>query len=214
MRHIILIFGLIALFIQSFGQETNDFFFDEFNLSVNRTNLIDYNTDDRYGFGIGAYHSFLADRKLNLVFGIEYNRTSQFKKSIYAGHFAHATDLTYTLNCLSIPLGLRFNIGNKTKIIIEAGGFADLMISSNKKGTMHTYLPDENLQVVYREFQIDKKAGLTSYIGVYFGLGVQIPISKYELIIKPDYKFGINKSSSYDNIYNRYMRLTIGFKIY
>ena len=210
-----LIFGLICILSKvSYGQDSNGFFCDEFNVSVNRTTLQDENTEDRSGFGLGVYHSFMSDKKLNLVFGFEYNRTSQYKKTMYEGHFAHATDLTYNLNCISIPIGFRINIGSKTKVLIETGGFADLMINSNRTGTLHTYFPDENNQVNYTESEIDEKAGLSNSVGFYIGLGVRIPIAGFGLIIKPDYKSGFNKLYSYqDDIFNRYFRINIGLKI-
>jgi len=214
MRYFIIILISLLFIVPTFGQDKTDFFFDEFSVSANRTNIKNENTSDRYGFGIGAYHSFLSDKKINLIFGTEYNRTSQFIKNMYEGHFANSTDLTYNINCISIPVGLRINIGKKIKFFIETGGYADLIISSNRKGTMHTYLPDANNHVVYKDYQIDEKAGLSNSVGVYFGIGLRIPISKYELIIKPDYKFGLNDLYSYmDDIYNRYFRLTIGLKI-
>ena len=215
MKHSILIIGLICFLSKlSNGQDSNDFFFDEFNVSINRTTLQNDNTEDRYGFGLGAYHSFMPHKKINLVFGFEYNRTSQFKKTMYEGHFANATDLTYNLNCFSIPVGFRLNAGSKTKVFIETGGFADLVISSKRTGTIHTYLPDENNQINYNETEIDEKAGLSNAVGFYFGLGIRIPISRFELIVKPDYKFEINKLYSYqDDIFNRYFRINIGLKI-
>jgi hypothetical protein len=214
MKYFIPLIVLIAIFIQSYGQEKIDFFLKEYTISVNRTNVKDHNTENRNGIGIGAYHSFLDDKKLNLIFGFEYNRISQFKKSMYEGHFANSTDLTYTINCISIPFGLRFNIGNQIKVIIESGGFADLIFNSNRKGTMHTYFPDENYHIGFNNFQINENAELSNFIGIYFGLGVWIPIRKNDLIIKPDYKYGLTKIYSHgDDIYNRIMRLTIGLKI-
>ncbi|PKP07817.1 MAG: hypothetical protein CVU08_16005 [Bacteroidetes bacterium HGW-Bacteroidetes-3] len=215
MKHCIIIFGLIFLIGKvSNGQDSNDFFLDEFHISLNRTNLQDDNTEDRYGFGLGAYHSFMSDKKLNLVFGLEYNRTSQIKKNMYEGHFANATDLTYSLNCISVPVGLRLNIGSKTKVFIETGGFADLVIISNRTGTMHTYFPDENNEIDYTDTKIDEKAGLSNSFGFYVGLGVRVPMSRFDLIVKPDYKFGINKLySNQDDIFNRYFRINIGLKI-
>lgn len=215
MKHWILIISLFFLFrAESYGQVSNEYFFDEFQISFNRTTLHDNNTEDRYGFGLGAYHSFLPDRKINLVFGLEYNRTSQFKKTMYEGHFAHATDLTYNLNCFSVPVGLRLNIGSKAKLFLETGGFVDLVINSNRTGTMHNYLLDENNQINYTVTEIDEKAGLSNTMGVHIGLGIRIPISKFELIVKPDYKFGINKLySNQDNIFNKYFRINVGLKI-
>ena len=213
-RWLIIISILVASF-QSYGQEENiDFFFDEFGVSINSTNLKDENTENKFGFGIGIYHSFMNDKKINLIFGFEYNRTSQFKKIMYEGHFAHTTDLTYNLNNLSIPINIRFNVGNKTKVFLETGVFADLIISSKRKGTMHTYLPDQNNNIVYKEYEINEKADLASInYGFVLGLGLRIPLDKFEFTIKPDYRFGLRKLYSYqDNIYNRYIRLSVGLK--
>lgn len=210
-----IIFGLICIWSKiSNGQDSNTVIFDEFLISANRTVLQDENTEDRFGFGLGVYHTFLPAKKLNIIFGFEYNRTSQFKKSMYEGHFANATNVTYNLNCVSIPLGLRANMGSKTKIFIEMGGFADLVVYSNRTGTLHTYVPVVSNQINYTEFEIDENASLSSSIGIYFGVGVRIPISKYELVVKSDYKYGINKLyPDQEEILNRYFRISIGLKI-
>jgi len=210
-----IILGLfLSSHIISYGQNSNALFIDEFNVSINRSTLKDDNTEDRYGFGLGTYHSFLPDKKINLVLGFEYNRTSQFKKYMYEGHYASATDLIYHINCFYIPFGLRLNMGSKTKFFIETGGFADLTINSNRTGTMHTYLPDENNQISYKESEIDEKIGLSNSLGFYIGIGIRIPISRFDLIVKPDYKFGINKLYSYqDEIFNRYFGINIGLRI-
>jgi hypothetical protein len=215
MKRFFVILGLILLIGEvSKGQDADDFFFDEFHISLNRTALENSNTHDRYGFGLGIYHSFRSEKKLNIVFGLEFNRTSQFKKHMYAGHFANATDLTYNINCISIPIGIRVNLGSKTKVFIETGGFADLVINANRTGAMHTYIPDENNQLNYTMTEIDEKVSLSNSIGLHLGVGVRIPLSTYELVIKPDYKFGINKLYSYqDDIFSRYFRLNVGLKI-
>jgi len=186
---------------------------NEFGISANRTIIKNDNISDRYGFGIGAYHSFLPDKMINVIVGMEYNRTSFVVSNIHGGHFYHYTDLTYHINYISIPLGLRINMGKKVKFFIETGGYADLIISSNRKGTIHTYYPDSSNLVVSKDSQINEKAGYSSSTGVYFGVGLRIPISKYELIIKPDCKLGLNLYLNRDEVYSRYVRLTAGFKI-
>lgn len=212
MKHLLIIISLLLCLSKvSVGQEAKDFFVDEFQISLNRTLLQDNNTEDRFGFGLGAYHVFLPEKKVNIVFGLEYNRTSQFIKRMYEGRFAHSTDLTYNINCISVPIAPRFNIGSK--LFVDIGGFADLLISANRSGTMHTYLPD-SIQVVYTTKEFKEKARLSNCFGVFAGIGVRIPISKFELIIKPEYKFGINKLYSYqDDIYNRYFKINLGLKI-
>jgi len=62
-----------------------------------------------------------------LIFGFEYNKTCQTKNSIYAGHFAHYEDITYTINALKIPLLLRANIGNNITGFADLGFFGDIV---------------------------------------------------------------------------------------
>lgn len=215
MRQSILLFSLICFLLSaSLAQESKDFFFNEFTVSVNRTSFQDNNTENNFGFGLGAYHLFRPAKKLNFVVGLGYNHTSQLKKSMYEGRFAHATDMTYRMNWFSISGGLRQNMGSKTKFFVEAGGFADLVLSSNRSGTITSYVLDENNHLIYTLTAVDEKAGLSSSVGIYVGLGIRIPLSQFELIIKPDYKFGINAFYSYQNqIYNRYFRINIGLKL-
>jgi hypothetical protein len=208
----LIIVGFVFLAIQSFGQDSTKFFFDEFKLSANRTMLSDYNTKDRYGFGIGLYHSFFQKKTSNIMFGLEYNLTRQFKKQMYEAHFANSSNVTYTINSISIPVGLRINIGKEIKYFAEIGGFVDLTISSNRKGTMTTNNPLDSLNRPYN-YSFNENAKLTNTYGVYLGLGVRIPISKYELIIAPDYKLGLHQLDSYYDITNSYFRINVGLKI-
>jgi hypothetical protein len=213
MKYGLIFLLLISLCNSFYAQDVNELFFDEATISFNRTNLEDDNTSNRNGFGLGVYHSFWPDKMVNLTFGVEYNRTNQFKGSMYEGHYATATDLTYHLNLASFPLGVRLNMGKKIKFFIEAGGYADLMIKSTREGFMHTYFPDDNNQVVNKTFPIDEKVKLSSIMGVYSGLGIRIPVSSFELVIKGDYKYGLQDLYSYmDTIENIYWRISVGIR--
>lgn len=213
MKYGLLFLILISVSNSFYGQDVNEWFFDEADISFNRTNVADSNTENRNGFGIGVYHSFFPEDRVNLIFGVEYNRTNQFKRSMYEGHYATATDLSYHLNLASFPVGARLNFGNKFKVFIEAGGYADLMIKSIRVGTMHTYFPDNNGQVVDKTFPIDEKAKLSSIVGVYSGLGIRIPVSSFEVVIKGDYKLGLQDLYSYiDTITNTHWRVSIGIR--
>ena len=145
MKHIPFIIGLLLLTTTvSNGQDSTKFIFNEFCVSINRTNVQNLNTSNMLGFGLGVYQSFMTDKKFNPKFGLEFNRTSQFFTSINQGHFAHSTDVTYTYSCLSIPFGFRYSIGSKTKIFIETGGFVDIVLAAREKGTQHNYVPINN----------------------------------------------------------------------
>ncbi len=211
MRYWISLLLILISLNQVCGQTDTLNFFNEFTASLNRTLLNNDNTEDRLGFGLGIYHSFRTEKTISLTIGVEYNRTSQFKKYMYAGHFAHATDITYNLNSLSVPILGRLNIGNKTKFFVETGAFLDINMFAKSKGVLHTYLPNQSNQ----EFTFSGKADHTGLnYGFSLGIGLRIPIAKLELIIKPDYKIGFNSYLDYnEEIANRYVRLMIGIKI-
>lgn len=214
MKYFYLILILLLSFLSTNAQEEEYPFFNEFAISLNRTNLANENTENRYGFGLGAYYSMQEQKKVNMFFGIEYNQINQFKKVTYEGRYAHATDVGYAIHNLSIPLFVCYGIGNKVKFFIEAGAFIDLIFSSRKKGTMHTFLPDENNNTVHRKFAFSEKADINNLnYGFSGGLGISLPINEKELKIKTDYKYGWNKLSEMPDIYNRYFRLLIGMGI-
>jgi hypothetical protein len=173
--------------------------------------LNDNNTKDRNGFGLGIYHSFFQKKTFTIIFGLEYNLTSQLKKQMNISHFGYSSNVTYTISTISIPVGLRLNIGKKIKYFAEIGGFLDINISSNSRGTTTLYSFSDSL---YHTTSFNEYAKLKNCFGAYLGLGVRIPISKYELIIVPDYKVGFNPLySNQDIITNSYFRINVGLKI-
>lgn len=214
MKDAIILIGLLIISIGLFGQKKLDLFFDEFCISINKSNVHDENTVDKLGYGLGIYHSFRSEKKMNIIFGWEYNRLSQFKKYEYTGHFSHRTDVTYITRYLSFPLGCRLNIGTKLKLLIETGGFADLKTGGKYFGTSHSYFPDENNNITYHKSQFEERGGLPSTAGVYCEIGFVIPISSINLTIKSGYRTGLSTSTGYTDFQNRYFRLSIGLKIY
>ncbi|MCK4922299.1 MAG: hypothetical protein KAS71_14705 [Bacteroidales bacterium] len=209
MRKLILIVILNLCSVIIYSQEDSTFSFDEFSVSINRSTVGDLNTEDRFGFGAGAYHNFRPGKRINLVFGLEFNRTSQFKKYMYAGHFASSTNITYIFNSFSMPLSLMINFGNKTKVFLETGTYIDTNWG-NRKGTMHTFYTNE----FHKEYDFDEKISNNGpNLGVSIGMGLNIPVSKFTLIIKPEIKYGLFALSIYgDKVYNRYFRFMIGLK--
>ena len=105
---------------------------------------------------------------------------------------------------IGIPANVRVNFGKKVKFFIEAGVFFDPIIiekriftgqeiSTNKK-TIYMHKPD---------------------FGISGGIGLRIPIKKYELLLKNDYKWGMKNFYDLSSIaaYNSYLRFTVGFKV-
>jgi hypothetical protein len=115
-----------------------------------------------------------------------------------------------------VHYSLRLNFGARSKIILEVGGFADLSTGGKRFGTSHSYMPDENNIVTYKETQFEDRGGLTSSAGLYYGIGIVIPISTVAFVIKGDYKIGLNMRPgyTYEEFRNKYFRLLIGLKIY
>ncbi|MBC8321505.1 MAG: hypothetical protein H8E34_12370 [Bacteroidetes bacterium] len=215
MKKSYLILMILFFNILLFGQKDKPKFFSELVVSVNRTDLENQNTENGNGFGIGIYQSFRDNKKVSLILGFEFNRTSQLKKSMYGGHFAYTTDVKYNFSWLSIPLTTRINFGGRIKFFIEPGIFVDIPIGAREKGTLHSYLPNEDNQIEYKETEYDKKASQIGLnYGLSFGLGIIIPVSKVNLIIKPDYRLGMKSIYDYqDQINNKYFRINIGIKI-
>jgi hypothetical protein len=208
-----LIISFTAILISSvlFSQDQPRFSLDEVSISLNRTFVENNNTDGRFGFGAGIYHLFLEEKSLNVLIGLEYNYTVQYKKFGLVSHFSYSEDLTYHINSLSFPIGLRVNFGKKTRFFIESGGYADFTLYSTLKGTSYSYYPDSLYHVNYIVQHFNEQAGLNNSYGIYMGLGVSIPLSKFEILIKSDYKFGLNNVDiNYEEFYNRYIRLLIG----
>jgi len=215
MKTFILILAGALSFLSAYSQEETPFFFNEFNISLNKTNLSDDNTENRFGFGVSANRIMLEQKKINFVFGLEYNLTKQFKKKTYEGHYAHATDLEYILNNLSVPLNFRLNFGKNSRFFLETGAFVDLILSSQRKGKIHTYAPDENNIITYKVSDFKENARLSPInYGIVSGIGLRVPFDKFELVFKPDYKLGLHELDSFKtSILNSYFRLNIGIKI-
>lgn len=202
--------GLLVLSVQSTGQNSKRYLIDEYTLSVNRTLIQNSNTENRSGFGFGIYHLFLRHDILNLIAGLELNQTTQVQEYISEHHFSHWTDVKYTTNCISIPYGLRLNFDRKPKIFIESGGYIDMVFDSKQEGTYHYYPPVIKREDYLRNMDLELK----NTVGLYLGVGIKIPVSKYLMIIKINYKHGLNPLyADPENIYNRYLNLTVGIKL-
>ncbi len=214
--------GFIILLILSLNivcvthaQNNKKFFFDEVDVSVNRTFLNDNNTTNKYGFGIGIFHSWFYPKKFNLTFGFEYNKTNQKKDCISAGRFSHYEDITYTINTISFPLLIRINFGKNIRLFFETGASLDIVCNVKRKGKMITCYPNENNILEYEEKNIDNKAtGFASTdFGLIGGIGIKIPVKKVEIIFKTDYHYGLKYLYYYQSdVYNNYGRIVIGLK--
>lgn len=204
---------ILALLFPCFliGQvEKSSFFFNELNISVNRTVLENDNTQGRFGFGVGLYRYWGGDSWFNMLTGISYDKTSQFKKNVYNGHFSNISDVTYNLHSLSIPLLARFNVGNSVDFFAETGLFLGLNVAANREGTFYSSVPGkEAVTITQKEtIKLSNPNG-----GFLLGFGSNIPIKDYAFVIKFGYQFGIKDLGYFqESIFTRYARVSIGIK--
>lgn len=199
-----------------FSQWDSTIFFNEFTVSINRTAVKDNNTENRFGFGAGVYHSSSDRKMVNFVFGFEYNRTSQFKEGMYESRFTHFTDLTCYIQSISLPLAARINFGRTTKFFVEAGFYLDINLKAVLDGTRHYFGPNEDWSgILITESEFRKETGVkTLNYGPSVGAGVKIPVAKHAILLKADYKYGIaNLEEYHGTINNRYFRFMLGFKL-
>jgi len=198
------------------GQKDSTCFFNEFTVSINRTAINDNNTENRSGFGAGIYHSSSDRKKVNFVFGFEYNRTSQFKEGMPESRWAHSSNVTLYINTISVPLSARVNFGKATKAFVEAGFYLEFNGKAKKEGTMSGFSPNEDLTgIIEYEYDYSKKSDIkTLNFGPSLGVGLKIPLGKHKIIVKADYKYGVKNLSQYrSTILNRYFRLSMGYKL-
>lgn len=216
MKNLILTCSFLLFFLTSFAQKKNDLFFNEFNISMNKTIPPWDDFEHHLGFGLGAYRSVMNQKKVNFLFGFEYNLNREFFDYIYKGHFASATNVQYAIHNWSIPFNLRYNIGKNIKVFIELGGFLDIILRTRSKGIMHTSSPDENNHLVHKEFAFKEKGGGAGPIfGISSGIGIKIPIKTRELIVKSDYKFGMLELNGGETFFShRNFRISFGINIW
>jgi hypothetical protein len=212
MRKTLFITGLLLIAALLHCQETGPLHSGELYVSANRTFLINGNTPGRFGFGAGYLLVIRPDKTVNVVSGLEFNHTEQFKDYVYNGRFSNYNDVTYKINFVTLPLALRINFGKEKRFFTEPGVFCDFVISSKMEGTQTVYSYDEG-NFSSRTYEIKRRANLSSTFGLSFGLGFRMPVKNVVLILRPDIKVSINPLYDYhDTITNHYVRLNIGIQ--
>ncbi len=172
----------------------------EFFISGNH-NLV---KEDRLGLGGGINFVIRKDKPLNFLIGIDYNYRVQRVYFFSGGHspldYLHSGDFMTYSDFISLPtLSARYNFGKSTKLFIELGAYADMVIKSNSR----------NIQY---DVDVNDSFGESSF-GITGGIGVDIPINKYNIIIKTDYKLGVPQKTKFTDYQNTYYRLVIGLAI-
>jgi len=197
MKHflfVLIIFSGTILCISAQNSEQKTNFSPEVTLSLN---IFNRGLTNNLGFGIGLCHAFFNEKRCNLIVGLEYN--TLISKTIF---FTEDMSSQIFINRLGIPAYFRVNMGKKVKFFIEAGAFCDFIVFAIEKQEQK----DVGNKIIHYFEKPD--------FGISGGIGLRIPIQKYEILLKGDYKWGMKHlfHFSYLSVHNQYFRFTLGFK--
>lgn len=188
--------------------------FTDLMVSYNGTLVDDENTSNGHGLGIAGFIRFPFDNGLEPRFGLAYNRTTQFKNLMYARDNYFLTDVKYQLGFFSLPIMLRYNMGEFTQFFVEAGGFVSLSAHSRSRGTEHFEQFNETTGEVEnytRDFK--GEAGNRNNYGFQLGLGLKFPVNAHKAYVRLGYHHGFNDLYPFEQyLYNRYFNISVGFE--
>jgi len=166
---------LISLSSFSYTQELEGnlkkYFIQEVYLSFNRTDLSDENTINKNGFGFEVKHVYPINF-LEVVSGLDFNHSVQFKKEMYESLFAKMFNTRYAVNTIGIPFGFRKSFHALIDWNVEMGVFTDLMISSFRKGDLKTLVPNELFITTQNTYAINEKIRMSNSLGFYGGISM------------------------------------------
>ena len=207
MNRTILFLTALLFAVSVFGQEKKlekkPFFFEEFSISVNRTN--------RFGGGAGMYHSFVLGKQFDLVLGMEYNYTSLFVDYISQGMHYFGHNMTFHIHAFSLPLTLRFIIGKNVKYFLESGMLIGILgVGSSGDSYVVNPHPTPDNPWHTKPAKLKGEGGL--YYGPSFGMGVRIPMKGIEWIVKADYRINLKAFETAGYLQYSYYRLSVGIR--
>lgn len=190
---------------------------DLFHLATISTNrsFDGYDSNSNIGFGIAINHIVFPTNRINLITGLEYNRTKQYYNSLHISHYYYSSDVYFKFNSISTPIGARFNIDRKNLISIETGLYFAFLFHGTEQGTLHMDQidPETNMVTGVKISDYSHEVRASDVIGIYSSINIQIPIKNKWIIISPEYKLGLNSlGSTVDYIRSRYVRLKIGYR--
>lgn len=212
-KRLLSVIVLAVISLVGYGQDKKEspIFFNEFEVSVNRTHIIGKNAEGngkaRFGFGVGMYRAFFEPKKVNLITGLEYNQTRQFWKN---NSIPKATerDVTVTLHTIAVPVMARYSVGGKVKFMVEGGAFVELNVHATRKG-FRTSIPPFGGPSNEVPFKGGRETLFPVNYGATGGIGMRIPVKQYAITVKTVYRLGLHNM----DFLNCYYRLAVGFKI-
>ena len=213
--YFIILLLLLCSRFSSAQDKKEDFFFNEVSISANRTIEYDQNTVGQFGFGVGLDRVMFKEKRVNLTVGMGYNYLRIKMKRVDFDISSHKsyTDARYTLHNVSIPIGVRFNIGENKRFIIEGGGRIDLLFSRVRaNGTSYSPFPSETHNSTDSSI-IKGRGGLKNFdMGVFLGFGFRIPLNDFHsLYIKANYSYDFLSLLYNDYFILSYAKIAVGY---
>jgi len=149
-----------------------------------------------YGFGLGVHNAFFNQNRCNLMIGLEYN-------AVFYKYSFLESDYIPQLNYVGIPVNVRVNLGKKVKFFIEVGNFFEPIIFEKR-----IFFEKEKPKTEKSVYMCGPDFGFSG------GIGLRIPVNKYELLLKSDYKTGIRSLFHLPRTTsNGFLRFAVGFKM-
>jgi len=99
-------------------------------------------------------------------------------------------------------------------VFFDTGIYADFVIKSQKSGVTDSVGFGEE-GMIFTRIPVNEDADLSHTAGIFIGTGLRIPVSKVELILSADYRYGLNPTSTDYRLplYLRYFRIKLGIRI-
>lgn len=179
MRTILICLIITTCTLNVLAQKPRPFIFNECALLANDAFPVssDYALIGQIGLDVGAYHSYRLDRRLNPIFGVEYNLMRFSILDMYDDQ-SHS-DVQCYYHLLKIPFSVRIFLDSKKQVFIEPGVYATAPVY-NLYTVSSTVIEDG----IAQEKQIKDHFASTPGAGFSFGLGAQLPLKKGALLVK------------------------------
>ncbi|MCC6702368.1 MAG: hypothetical protein IT221_12640 [Fluviicola sp.] len=180
MKHLFLISIFLISSLISFAQGIRKVLpFNEFGASVNYSIPLSrdhYHFSGNIGGGVIANYSFKPASKINPVVGLSYQFLKYSVQSI-PSDLGYYKDIDVSNHLLNISYAVRFQLGEKQRLLFEPGVFGGIHFGGTIQGT--TDNSNSNGQV-YSNTSDGIMSGF--YAGLSFAVGTQFSLSKGKII--------------------------------
>lgn len=137
-----------------------------------------YGFQSKIGGGFTANYSFKPANKVNPLVGLSYQFLKYSVQSI-PSDLGYYKDIDVSNHLLNITYAVRFQLGEKQRLILEPGVFGGIHFGGTIQGTSENTNSNANGKIDY-----DTRDGIMSgfYAGLSFAVGTQFSLSKGKLI--------------------------------